>query len=100
MMINTAAAAAKKLILSDILFYFSDFVITIYVITSRAIIATPSGVASDFNRPADIQRTNAGHIYGHRTQPGRRTVPSCEHHIRHVDLGLVLGRVIKVDWAV
>jgi len=71
---------------------------TLYVITSRAIIATPSpsgwhdrrtfrrcvrlspsaGHTSDIPRTY-IQRTNAEHIYEHRTQ--RRSVPSCEHHI-------------------
>jgi len=74
--------------MSDILFYFSDYVITIYVITSRAIIATPSvrrtvrrcvRLSPSGGHTPDIQRTNAGQIYGHRTQ--RRTVPSCEHHI-------------------
>jgi len=81
---------------------FSDYVITIYVITSRAIIATPSvrwtirrtvqrcvRLSPSGGHTSDIQRTNAGHIYGHRTQPRnvrrtvRRTVPSCEHHIKY-----------------
>jgi len=34
----------------------------------------------------DKKRTNAGHIYGHRTQPRtvRWTVPSCEHQISYL----------------
>jgi len=91
---------------------FSDYVITIYVIIPRAIIATPSvrptvrrtvrrkrppdgpALRPNFTvrwtyvgHTPDIQRTNAGHIYGHRTQPRTQTrtvwtVLSCEYHIR------------------
>jgi len=91
-------------IMSDILFNLSDYVITICVIISRAIIVTPSvrrtrppdgpELRPTFTfrqtyvrHTPDIQRTNAGHIYEHRTQPHivrrtvRRTVPSCEDHI-------------------
>jgi len=65
------------LILSDIFFYFSDYVITL----SHQCYNSPALRPAD--RPVDICRTNAGHIYEHQTQPRtvRRTVPSCEHHI-------------------
>jgi len=91
----SSTAVAKILILSDICFYFSDYVITIYVITSRVIIAPPSvrrtvrrtvrrcvRLSPSGGHTSDIPRTYSGQTpYTSMNTGHNRTVPSCEHHI-------------------
>jgi len=53
---------------------FSDYVITIYVITPRAIIATPS-----------VRRTVQWTVC--------RTIPSCEHHKRYMPIDIAASPI-------
>jgi len=72
-------------LMSDILFYFSDYVITIYVIISRAIIATPSvrrtvrrcvWLSPSNGHTSDIPRTYSGQTPGTSMNTGHNPGPS------------------------